>query len=248
MEGVAAALKPNKASAGYALFLAINATAVWGGVFPFLPIEVQTPRIMLWFFLAEAFVFAAAFLASVVGAYLLPNRTKRFFVALVSLPYLAGWVCLIAAVYMKDMSFALVTAGGAFLGLGSAGFYMLWQRLFAGTQPGQGTYDLIVGTAYASLIYFALYLIPRAVTVFLVPLVFLPLFGLSVVLCSRKVDLKQPMFEDIPREHPQVYRRVISDVWRSALCMGGLGLCTGMMRAAAITDPTVGSIVNIWAQ
>ena len=77
------------------------------------------------------------------------------------------------------------------------------------------------------------------------PVVFLPLFALAIVLSSRKVDLNQPMFEDVPREHPHVYRRVIGDVWRSALCMGGLGLCTGIMRAAAITDPAVGSVVNI---
>ena len=32
-------LKPNVTSLGYALFLAINAAGVWGGVFPFLPLE-----------------------------------------------------------------------------------------------------------------------------------------------------------------------------------------------------------------
>ena len=36
-------LKPNVTSLGYALFLAINAAGVWGGVFPFLPLEFQTP-------------------------------------------------------------------------------------------------------------------------------------------------------------------------------------------------------------
>ena len=31
-------LRPNVASLGYGLFLAINAASVWGGVFPFLPL------------------------------------------------------------------------------------------------------------------------------------------------------------------------------------------------------------------
>ena len=45
--------------------------------------------------------------------------------------------------------------------------------------------NLIVGTAWAAVLYFALYLIPVAVTAYLIPLVFLPLFGLTVVLKSR---------------------------------------------------------------
>ena len=36
-----ALLTPNLESIGYALFLAINAAGVWGGVFPFLPMEFQ---------------------------------------------------------------------------------------------------------------------------------------------------------------------------------------------------------------
>lgn len=48
-------------------------------------------------------------------------------------------------------------------------------------------------------------------TAFLIPLVFMPLFALAIVLKSRQIDLRQPMFEDVPREHPQVYRRVLRD-------------------------------------
>ena len=237
--------KPNKASLGYALFLAINATAVWGGVFPFLPLSIQSSGTMLWFFLVEASAFAFAFLASIVGAYFLPGRTKRFLVIAASAPYALGWASLIAASYLHGAEFALVVGGGALLGVGSAGFYMLWQRLFAATAPERGSHDLIVGTMYASVIYLALHAIPRAVTAILVPLVFLPLFALAIVLASRRIDLNQPMFDDKPREHPQVYRHVLADVWRSALSLGGLGLCSGVMRAVAITDPGIGSVVNI---
>ena len=42
-------IKPNTCSLGYALFLAINAAGVWGGVFPFLPLDMQTPGIMARF-------------------------------------------------------------------------------------------------------------------------------------------------------------------------------------------------------
>ena len=60
-------LRPNVASLGYGLFLAINAASVWGGVFPFLPLAFQTADVMLWFFAAESVAFTATFLASAAG-------------------------------------------------------------------------------------------------------------------------------------------------------------------------------------
>ena len=42
-------LKPNAASFGFGLFLAINATSVWGGAFPLLPTEFQTFDVMMTF-------------------------------------------------------------------------------------------------------------------------------------------------------------------------------------------------------
>lgn len=241
---IAAAFKPNTAALGYALFLAVNATGVWGGVFPFLPISFQTPALLFWFFLAQSVVFSLCYFASAVGVYFLPGPTRRFLVPLASAPYLAGWCCLIAAIYVHAWSLPLVVAGGALLGLGSAGFFMLWQRLFSSFDAERGSHDLILGTAYGSLLYFSLYLIPQAVTAYLVPLVFMPLFGLAIVLKSREIDLAQPMFEDVPHENPQVYRRVVRDYWRSALCVGTLAFCAGIMRALAIGDAQVGPLVN----
>ena len=242
---IARTFKPNTASLGYALFLAINAAGVWGGVFPFLPMNFQTPEVMFWFFLMQSLVFSLCYFASAVGVYYFPGPTRRFMVMLASAPYLLGWCCLIGAIYLHGIAQALVVAGGSLLGLGSAGFYMLWQRLFASFDADHGNHDLILGTAYGALLYFALYAIPQAVTAFLIPLVFMPLFALAIVLKSRQIDLRQPMFEDVPREHPQVYRRVLRDYWRSALCVGAIAFCTGVMRSLAIGDPRVGSLVNL---
>lgn len=238
-------LKPNVTSIGYALFLAINAAGIWGGVFPFLPLEFQTPEIVFWFFSAQSLVFSLSYFASALGVYFFPGPTRRFLVILTSVPYFLGWCCLIGAIYLDEFALPLVVAGGGLLGLGSAGFYMLWQRLFASLDADRGNRDLIVGTAYASVLYYALYLIPQAVTVYLIPAVFLPLFGLAIVLKSREIDRDQPMFEDVPREHPHVYRRVLHDYWRSALCVGALGFCTGIMRSLAIGEPSVGTLVNV---
>lgn len=237
-------LRPNTASLGYGLFLAINAASVWGGVFPFLPLSFQTPEVMLWFFGAESLAFTLTFLASAAGTYFFPAETRHFMVKAVAVPYMAGWCLLIGAMYARGMAVPLAGAGGALLGVGSAGFYMLWQRLFASQDAREGMGNLIAGTAWAAVLYFALYLIPVAVTAYLIPCVFLPLFGLAVVLKSRTIDRDQPMFQDAPREHPRTYRHVLSTIWRTALSLGTLGFCTGVMRSLAVGDPAVGTVVN----
>ena len=237
-------LRPNVASLGYGLFLAINAASVWGGVFPFLPLAFQTADVMLWFFAAESVAFTATFLASAAGTWFFPAETRRFMVKAVTVPYMGGWCLLIAAMYLRGATVPLVCIGGALLGGGSAGFYMLWQRLFASQDAREGMGNLIAGTAWAAVLYFALYLIPVAVTAYLIPCVFLPLFGLAAVLKSRSIDLDQPMFEDVPREHRRTYRHVLTTVWRPALSLGTLGFCTGVMRSLAIGDPEVGTLVN----
>ena len=245
MRTMAALLRPNSTLLGYALFLAINAASVWGGAFPFLPLGFQTPDILLAFFLSQSLVYTTSFFASTLGVYFLPKLTRRFLVLLPTTPYFLGWCFLIAAIYLSGFAVPCVIAGGALLGLGSAGFYMLWQRLFASQGADEGNRGLILGTAIASVFYVALYLIPQAVTAFLIPLVFLPLFGLSIVLRSRKIDLSQPMFEDIPREHPAVYRKALRDYFPSALSIGAIGFCCGIVRALAIETPVIGSLVNV---
>ncbi len=230
---------------GYALFQAINAAAVWGGVFPFLPASFQTPEIMFAFFLAQSMVFTGSFLASVLGVYFFPGPTRRFLVPAAAIPYFLGWCSLITGIYFPIHAITFAIIGGVFLGIGSAGFYMLWQRLFASQDADRGNHDLILGTAYGAILYFALYAIPVAVTAFLIPSVFMPLFALCIVLQSRTINLSQPMFQDEPRKHPKVYRQLLRDYWRSALSIGALGFCSGIVRALVIGDSDVGSLVNV---
>lgn len=203
-----ASLKPNTEVWGYALFLAINAAGVWGGVFPFLPASFQTPDIMFWFFVSQSMVFALSYLASVLGVYFVPGPTRRFLVPAAAAPYFLGWVALFVGIYLPQSALAMAIVGGALLGVGTAGFYMLWQRLFASQDSDSGNHNLILGTAYGAVLYFALYAIPVAVTAFLIPTVFMPLFALCIVLQSRTIDLDQPMFQEKPRSHPKIYERL----------------------------------------
>ena len=229
---------------GYACFLTVNATSIWGGVFPFLPLEFQTAEVTLTFFLAQALAFGGTFVASMLGAYLFPHGARRMLVSLSALLVFGGSACLIAAMYVATAALALVAGGGVLLGTGSAGLFMLWQRYFASLPPAAGNLRLAVGTAIAPLIYFGLYLVPIALTAFLVPLVFVPLCGLCIALSVREMQVDQPMFEDVPRQHPRVYRQVVADYWRSALCVGSLAFASGVIRGIALLHEEIGAVVN----
>ncbi len=229
---------------GYACFLTVNATSTWGGVFPFLPVEFQTAEVTLTFFLAQALAFSGAFVASTLGAYYFPHEARRMLVSLSALLLFLGSACLIAAMYVTAGTLVLVAGGGMLLGVGCAGMFMLWQRYFASLPSGAGNLRLIVGTALAPLIYFSLYLVPIALTAFLIPLVFVPLCGLCVALSVREMQVDQPMFEDVPRQHPRVYRQAVADYWRSALCVGALAFAGGVIRGIALLHEEVGAVVN----
>lgn len=229
---------------GYACFLTVNATSIWGGIFPFLPLEFQTAEITLTFFLAQALAFGGAFVASMFGSYYFPRGARVMLVSLSAVLVFAGSACLIAAMYATSVTLVLVAGGGVLLGVGCAGMFMLWQRYFASLPSTQGNLRLIVGTAIAPLIYFGLYLVPIALTAFLIPLVFVPLCGLCITLSVREMQVGQPMFEDVPRQHPNVYRRVVSDYWRSALCVGALAFASGVIRGIALLYEEIGTVVN----
>lgn len=234
----------HQSSWGYACFLTVNATSVWGGIFPFLPREFQTVEVTLTFFLAQAVAFGGAFLASMFGSYFFPRGARKMLVSFSALLLFLGSACLISAMYMAEAALALVGIGGVLLGVGCAGMFMLWQRYFASLDTKQGNYRLILGTAIAPFIYFMLHLVPIALTAFLIPLIFVPLCGLCIALSVREMNFEQPMFEDIPQQHPRVYRQVVSDYWRSALCVGSLAFASGVIRGVALLHEEISALVN----
>jgi DNA-binding NarL/FixJ family response regulator len=239
------AIKLHVSSWGYAFFLTVNATSTWGGIFPFLPVEFQTAEVTLVFFLSQALAFWLAFALSLLGSYFLPAEARRMLVSLSALLVFAGSACLIGAMYLPGITLLLVAGGGILLGIGCAGLFMLWQRYFASLASQAGSLRLILGTAIAPIIYLALYFIPIALTAFLVPLVFVPLCALSVSLSISEMRIDQPMFEDIPRQHPRVYRQVVKEYWRSAICVGSLAFASGVIRGIALLHQDLSTFVNI---
>jgi DNA-binding CsgD family transcriptional regulator len=228
---------------------------LWGGSFPFLPAEMQTWELLSNFYLLQSLAFSGTFLVSMATAYFLPWITRRALVLVSATPVSLGSLCLVATLYLPQLAMPLVCISALLLGAGCASLLVLWQRFFASLPSERGNRCLIVGTGLAALIYFILefalhvaqHFIPISISALLVPLVFVPLGGLSLALAARTVNLAQPMFEDIPRRNKRVYFNTVRAYATSALCVGCLGLASGVARALVLTDPSLGAMVNIVA-
>lgn len=238
-------LLPNVASLGYGLFLATNATCMWGGLFPFLPPEFRMSSFMFGFYLAVSLCSALFYLAIAACSFRQPTIATRLQTRHAVIPYAAGWGLIIASAYIDATSLSLAVAGGALLSLGMVLFFLLWQRIFAGAEPNRGNLSLLKGTLFAGPIYLCLLLLPETITTYLIPLVFLPLFALAVMLKSRDIDFEQPMFVDVPRAHRREYARVLREAWKSIFCVGALGFCSGIMRSLSVLESDVGTFVNL---
>ncbi|MDR0500747.1 MAG: helix-turn-helix transcriptional regulator [Coriobacteriales bacterium] len=229
---------------GLAVLLAINATLLWGGAFPFLPMQMQTSDVMITFYLLQSIAFWGTMLTNSLGAYLRPSLSQRILAFFNGVPIFLGCSCLIATLYIPHLTMVLICVGALLLGAGCAGYFVLLQRFFASKDPKQGTLFIIVGTGLSAIIYFLLCLVPIAVTSFVIPLILVPLCGLCIVLSTREIDFAQPMFEDIPSQNRHVYFNTIKGYWPSAICVGCLGFVSGIIRAVALTEPSVGIIIN----
>ena len=92
--------KPNIAVLGYALFVTINATSLWGGVFPFFPMEFHTPEVTILFFLSQALAYCATFFLTMLVAYRRPEFVHKTLVLIAMALAIAGAISLIAAMYL----------------------------------------------------------------------------------------------------------------------------------------------------
>ena len=150
-------LAPHASVAGFAIFLVVYATQIWGGVFPFLPTDFQTQEVTLTFYLSQSLAFCASYVASAFGSYYVPSAARRMLVTLsISLTFI-GSCFIIAVMYVPMFTLGFIVAGGAFLGVGCAGIFMLWQRYFSSISAPECNWRLIAGTAFGSLLYFMLY-------------------------------------------------------------------------------------------
>lgn len=235
----------NVRSFGYAVFLSISVTSIWGGVYPYFGDAWRTAGMTTAFYVAQIAAMGLSFAALLALSWFRPRTAEHVHALGFSVPLAAGPLLLIASMYLEAATPALVIAGAALTGAGSAGFLASWQRVFASLDAAQGTSALIAGTAGSAVIYFCICFIPAALVAYLIPLVMVPLAGLCLWLSAQGTSVEQPMFEDVPREHALIYRNVVRESLLPALSVGALGFCSGSVRFLAISHQELLSFVNI---
>lgn len=241
------ALRPDVPSFGYAAFLSINATSIWGGIFPYLSAPCQTSLTTIVFYTVQIASFWAAFCVCMAVTWARPAFARRAHVLAFSVPLAFGPLMLVGAMYLESLAFALIVVAAALIGVGSAGYLMSWQRVFASLDSARGNMALIKGTGFSALLYFFLCFIPTALTAYLIPLVLVPLAGLCLWIAAEGTDDAQPMFDDVPREHALVYRNALRESLLPALSVGALGFCSGAIRFIAVTHQDLLSTINIFS-
>ena len=240
-------LRPDTTSLGYALFLASNATIIWGGVFPFLPLEFQNKTVTSSFFIAQALSFAIGFIICLLWVVFLNKEVvskRKTTTILPAIPYVCGWACLIAAMYTKGFYLTLSICAGALIGFSTSLFMLSWVRLFASLTRQYSAEVTTKGLLYTPVLYVSLQLIPSAVATFIVPLICMPLFLLSLLTSMKKSNFAQPMFETSFQTNRLAYLHSVNDYWRIALGIASIGFCCGAVRSFAVVNASVGAFVN----
>lgn len=244
---VRSAVRPDVASFGYATFLSVNATSIWGGVFPYLPADLVNPLSTITFYTVQLAAYLVTFLIMMAAVWLRPQYARGAHVLSCGAALSCGALLLVAGMYVESAAFFLVIASALLIGMGAAGFMVGWQRVFASYDAARGNLALIKGTGISALIYFAICLIPKALAAYLVPLVLVPLAGLCLFIAAKDSVTDQPMFNDVPREHATVYRNALRESALPALSVGALGFCSGAIRFLAVTHEDLLSAINVYS-
>lgn len=123
-------LAPHASVAGFAIFLVVYATQIWGGVFPFLPTDFQTQEVTLTFYLSQSLAFCASYVASAFGSYYVPSAARRMLVTLsISLTFI-GSCFIIAVMYVPMFTLGFIVAGGCIPRRGMRGHFHALATLF----------------------------------------------------------------------------------------------------------------------
>ena len=112
------ALKPDVPSFGYATFLSINATSIWGGIYPYLPAFCQTSLTTIVFYTVQIAVFWLAFCAAMAFTWARPGLSRGAHVLAFSAPLAFGPLMLVGAMYLESLALALVVGAAALIGVG----------------------------------------------------------------------------------------------------------------------------------
>lgn len=220
---------------GFALFLAVNAFTIWGSFMPLLTTGSQTGQNLNVLFISLSLTFSATFFAvALLSAWVTPGF--NLLLAVISGVALFGGTVSLVSVDVVNLAFA-----GMLLGLGSAGFYLLWEGVLTATSSTSAEINLMVASAIFPLIYLVLSVLPEPAIRYavLATIVAGTLFLLLGIVRSTRIA------SCVEHGHGGLsWRPRVLELWRPILCVASLGFVSGVLRSSAVADQATGALVN----
>lgn len=236
-----ALLKPNTTFFGFALFLVTNAFTIWGGVFPSLPYDFQTPDALMTFSILQSVAFCSTLLvAAIIAPRISSAIGKPAFIG-AGVIFFAGAVILLLCTFIQTNY--LLALAGIFIGCGSGGSYLFWERVFASETDENAGIHLMAASAACPVIYGLLMLLPSEMAKYSI-FILIPMSLAFLYISTKRIDLHQAMFSQPAKRFDDFAKNLIKDIWRPALCVASLGFVSGIIRAITIDDPSTGFLIN----
>ncbi len=146
------ALKPNTASLGFGMFIAVNSSGIWGEVASLMPPDIKGTELSLPLYALYAVLFAICCFGWTAASFRFRFGSDRPSVWFGVISYAGGWFLLAVHRWMVLDGLAMMAAAALFVS-GMAAMFVLWQRVFAAMEADDGNRGLIVGSAIAAVAY-----------------------------------------------------------------------------------------------
>lgn len=232
---------------GFGLFFALNLTAMWLDIMPFVPASAQSSSAELSFFIGSC-TLEITLVAFAIIAYRKPSTAQHLVLPFASIPYLLGMGLLEVISFTGSAPAPLWGICGLFLGWGTATTFVGWQLAFSLQSPKSTCPSIVLGTMGAAVVYIALDILGASVAssclIALMVVAEVALLARGLRARSSPGPTPESALKDDSAGRSR-RKRFARDYWRTASCIGILGFCTGAVRTVAATTGGESTLVNI---
>jgi DNA-binding CsgD family transcriptional regulator len=242
------ALRTHSVRLGFACFLTLNATTLWGGVFPFFPVEAYAPNALSNYHLFSSLTFCGTLLT--LGALAsvrrkLFARKDRLLTPFITGILLSSMVMLLIAMQPTFASAGLLYGAAILTGASSAFYYVLWQRVFTSIDLAAMAPLLFSATALSALFYVVFAIISAPYDLYLSIGLLIPL-GAVALFRSQSVTLREgesrPEGTAVDRLR---LKELVLETSAPLLCITVLSLLSGLVRSISFSSASEAAAINV---
>lgn len=146
----------------------------------------------------------------------------------------------------------LLTAcfSGALIGISTSSFFMLWQIVFAGSNPSEAAIEIVGGSFFAGIFFFIIVQIANSAVALIALLLCLATSVWCLLKAYDRIDFTNfsSRGETGISETPKpTIRYFIKGLWRPALCIAALGFASSVAPIVFYNETTAWSFTNFKA-